>query len=182
MFLDPAGDKTSLLITVISLVIKDPVAVWVCRPELLFLLMYVVLDDRIGRVEYRLRRAVILLQQDHLCLREMLLKLEDVANIRLSEPVNALRVVADHADILLFLGQVVYQRELQRVGVLIFVNQYVFVAVVVFFAGLRRFAKQLNSLDQQIVKIESVCGIEPLVIHLENLGNRRTFLVTILDL
>ena len=78
-------------------------------------------------------------------------------NVRLPKTVDALRVVADDADVLLLLGQKIDQRKLQRVRVLVFVDEDVFEPVVVFLAHLcLRLAKQSNGLDQQIVEIECV--------------------------
>ena len=72
------------------------------------------------------------------------------------KPVNTLCIVADHADILLLFGQVIYQCELQSVRVLIFVNENVLKAFVVLLASLGGFPEQFDGLDQQVVKIESV--------------------------
>ena len=115
--------------------------------------MYVVLYYRIGRIEYRLCRAVILFEEDRLGRREIMLKFKDVPNIRLPKSVNALCIIADNADILLFLGQKADQVELKRIRILILIDQNVSVAFVILFAGFGRMPQEFDRLDEQIVEI-----------------------------
>ena len=51
VFFDLRSDKSSLAVTVICLAIEDTFTARIRRPELLFLLIYVVLDDRVGGIE-----------------------------------------------------------------------------------------------------------------------------------
>ena len=60
----------------------------------------VVSDDGVGRVQDGLGRAVILLQADEAGIGELLLKIQDIFDRRAAEAVNALVIVADHANIL----------------------------------------------------------------------------------
>src|SRR5262245_61808614 len=132
MFVYLSGNKSALGITVRRLVIEDPVTAIIGGPELLFLLVYVVRNYRVSRVEDGLRRPIVLLEQDDFCSWKMLLKFKNVTNIGLPKSVDTLGVVTDHADVLLLLGQKHYQRKLQRIRVLVFVNEDVLVSVVVF--------------------------------------------------
>src|SRR6188508_2987073 len=126
MFFDLSRDKTSFAVTVRRLIIKYPIASVVCGPELLLFLVDIVRNYGVGRIQNCLCRAIVLFKQNDLCLWEMMLKFEDVPDVGLSKTVNALRVVSDHADILLLLSQEFDERELQRIRVLIFVDQDVF--------------------------------------------------------
>ena len=90
------------------------------------------------RVEDRLGRAVVLLEQNDLGVEKMLLEFQDIADIRLPETIDRLRIVADHANILLFFREIIDQRKLQRVGVLVFVDQDVFELLVIFVPDLPR--------------------------------------------
>ena len=112
----------------------------------------------------------------------MRLKLKNVADVGLPESVNTLSVVADHANILLLFGQIADHRELQSIGILIFVNKYIFVALVIFCTSLRRCPEQFDRLDQKVVKVECIGCIEPLVVHLEDLCHRCPLFVAVFDL
>ena len=48
MLFDLRRDETCLAVGIIGLIIKDPFAARIRRPELLLLLIYVVLDDRVA--------------------------------------------------------------------------------------------------------------------------------------
>jgi hypothetical protein len=107
VLLDPGRNKFRFLVAVVSLEIKYSIAPGIGRPQLLFLLADVVLDNGVGHVKDRLCRAVILLEKDDLCVGKMHLEFENVADIRLAETVDRLRIVADNTDILLLFGKVI---------------------------------------------------------------------------
>ena len=65
------------------------------RPKRFILAAFVVGDYLIGGVQNIGRTAVILLQFDHRCVREVLLEIENVPDIRVTEPVNRLILVSD---------------------------------------------------------------------------------------
>ena len=67
-------------------------------------------------------RAVILLELDDLDLREMLFHVEQVGDLRAAPAVDALVVIADHAEVAMLLRQGVDELELRGIGVLIFVH------------------------------------------------------------
>src|SRR5687768_8748363 len=131
MFFDPPRNKTSLAIGVGRLKIKDPFPARIRRPKLFLFLIYVSGDYRVRGVENGLRRTVILFEQNDLRIREGVLEFKNVSNVRLPKSVDALRIVPYYANILLLLGQVLYHRELQRIRILIFIDQNVLVPLVV---------------------------------------------------
>ena len=59
----------------------------------------VVGDHRVGGRQDRLGRAVVLLELDHARVGEVLLEVEDVADVGAAEAVDRLRVVADHREV-----------------------------------------------------------------------------------
>jgi hypothetical protein len=63
------------------------------RPQRLALAPAVVGHDRVGGAEDRLRRAVVLLEPDDVGIDELVLELEDIADVRSAEAVD--RVVRD---------------------------------------------------------------------------------------
>ncbi len=84
-FVDQAHDLTGheprLGVLVVELAELDRVARAEVRPQLLRLAAAVVLDHRVGGVEDVLGRAVVLLQAHHVGVDEVVLELEDVADV-----------------------------------------------------------------------------------------------------
>src|SRR6185369_16366175 len=97
----------------------------------------IVLYDGARGVENRLRRAVVLLEPNDLCVWEMLFEIEDVADVRAAPLVDRLIFVAHDADVLTLFSNQTDQRELERVGVLVFVDEDVAKLVVVLFSDFR---------------------------------------------
>ena len=79
---DLVGDPLRLVGLVVGVVADDGVPVALVGPQLLGLAAEVVGDDRVGGVEDRLRRPVVLLEHDHGGVGERVLELEDVADVR----------------------------------------------------------------------------------------------------
>ena len=87
---DLVGDPLGLVALVVGVVADDRLAVALVGPQLLRLAAEVVGDDRVGGVEDRLRRPVVLLEHDHRGVRERLLELEDVPHVGAAEAVDRL--------------------------------------------------------------------------------------------
>jgi 4-diphosphocytidyl-2C-methyl-D-erythritol kinase len=87
---------------------------------------------------------------------EVLLELEDVLDVGAAPAVDGLVFIADHADVAVRAGEQLHQLVLRAVGVLVLVDQQVFVAAVVAFAHLGRRLEQAHGFEQQIVEVERV--------------------------
>ena len=85
----------ALVVLVFGVVPGDQLAADLLGPQRLGLAHHVVGDHRVGGVEDRLRRPVVLLQHHHRGVRERILKIENVPDIRLPKFVD--RVVDKHA-------------------------------------------------------------------------------------
>ena len=83
----------------------DGLALPELAPELLGLALAIVDDDGVGGFEDPVRGAVVLLQGDRPDLPEVLLELEDVADVGAAEGVDRLVGIADDADVALLAGQ-----------------------------------------------------------------------------
>ena len=92
---DLLGDEPRLVVLVVGDVADDPLAVAGLGPQPLGLAALVVADHRVGGVEDRLGGAVVLLEQDRGGVREVLLEVEDVADVGAAERVDRLVGVAD---------------------------------------------------------------------------------------
>ena len=126
---DLTGEELSLVALVVRLHDHQVRAALAVGPELLFLPRGVVPNDRPGRVEDALRRAIVLLELHDLRVRVIALEVENVADIRAAPAEDRLIVVPDDREVLLVRGEVAQQDVLRAVGVLVFVHQDVLVAV-----------------------------------------------------
>ena len=93
------------------------------RPEPLLLALAVVLDHRVGGVQDRVRRAVVLLERDHARAGEVALELEDVADVGASEAIDRLVRVADHHQVPVWPREQLEQDVLRVVRVLVLVDE-----------------------------------------------------------
>ena len=128
-------------------------------------------NDLIGRIEDVAGRAVVLLELDDEAAGEILLKFENIADIRAAPAVNGLIVVAHDADVLLLAGQQTHQLVLRKVGVLIFVYQYIVELAPVIFQHRRMRREQLHGFHDEVVEIERIVGAQRLFIALVDLGD-----------
>ena len=133
-------------------------------PQPLVLSGRIVPDHRVRRIQNRLRGAVILLQLDHLRLRKYLFKIQDIADIRPSELINRLIVVADHAEISVLLRQEPYQLKLSRIGVLIFIHADITKTLLIAVEHIRIHPEQLHRFHDQIVKIQRIVLFQRILI------------------
>ena len=136
----------------------------VLGPQSLALAPLIVADHRVGRVQDVLGRPVILLQTDGPCVLIALLKAEDIGDIRAPEAVNALVVIAHHADVAVRARQQTRQEELQVVGVLVLINEYVAELILIVRAHLFVALQQGHRMQDDVVKVQGVGLPELLVV------------------
>ena len=113
-------------------------------------------DHRIGRIQYRLRRAIVAVERNHpRRLRELRRKVENVAHRRCAKGIDRLRVVANHRHASpIGLERNQYLR-LEAIGVLILVDEDV-IETRPHFAGQRRVPRGLRPVQEQVVIVENV--------------------------
>ena len=115
-------------------------------------------DQRVGRVEHALGRAVVALERHHPRGRRVLVrKAEDVLDGGGAERIDRLRVVADHRDALAARAQQLEDLRLQRVGVLVFVDQDV-IELRAHLGREPRVARHRVPVQQQVVVVERLVG------------------------
>ena len=147
-------DMAGFILLVLGGVHLHLITLAIIRPQGLALALGVVLDDTVGCVEDVGGGAVVLLQTDGLSAGVEFFKVEDIFNGSAAETVDALVVIAHHADVALRPGEQTDQTELRHAGVLILVHQQVAVLVLVELPHVRVVGQQLHGLINQIVKIE----------------------------
>ena len=172
---------TGLLLRVVRRVPDDFVACAKCRPQFLGFAVLVFRDHRVRRVEYGLRRTVVLFEHDGFGVREVLFEVLDVADVGSTERVDGLVGVAHDGDpgwsdatcaarLRLGLLAGVDARELSDehvlrvVGVLVFVHEDVAELVPVVFADLRAGLEQLDGAHDQIVEVDRVGHGQPVLV------------------
>lgn len=165
---DHAGDEFGFGLSSGGLDHLDLLAPAEVGPESLVVAVFVRADDRVRRIENARGRAVVLLELDHLRARKMLRELEDVADVRAAPRIDALVIVADHAEVAAFADQHLDDRELRGVRVLILVDQQIAVTVLVVRQHIGKIAEQLVHQKQHIVEIERILQLEKLLIVLVN--------------
>ena len=162
ILLDAVGDEERFVLAVGGLVVADQRAALARGEERLALALDVVGDH--GRCAFQ----VVLFQADGAHLGEVLLELEDVADVGAAPTVDGLVLVADYADVMGRPGQQLHQLVLRAVGVLVLVDQQIFVTPVVAFADIGSNLQQAHGLQQQIIEVERVGLEELLAVDLED--------------
>src|SRR5690606_11759173 len=99
-FKDTGSDLLSLLVVTSCSYDSYFLSLVVIGKNIFLELVLVVGDDLVGSCHYHFSAAVVLLEFESLQVRIIFLKIQDVLNVRASESVNTLGIVANHADIL----------------------------------------------------------------------------------
>ena len=122
---DALAEPLRLLVLVAAGDEHGPAAVRALGPQVLVAALGGLGDERVGGGEDRRRAAVVLREGDDLGAGEALLEVEDVAHGGRAEGVDGLRVVADAGDAGAVRPQQADDVGLQRVGVLVLVDEHV---------------------------------------------------------
>ena len=184
---DLLGDEPRLVVLVVGDVADDARAVAGVGPQLLGLAALVVADHGVGGVEDGLRGAVVLLEQDRRRVGEVLLEVEDVADVGAAERVDRLVGVADHHQLgragrgrappraarvpvvrrLLHLvgAELVDQGVLSVVGVLVLVDEHVAEPPAVGLADVGELLEQVDGEHDQVVEVEGVGLAQAALVH-----------------
>ena len=130
--------------------------------QLLLELLQVAGDGGVGQREDLRRGAVVDGQREAARRRVALLELEDVGEVGAAEAVDALGVVAHHAEVLVVRRQQVDDVALQPVGVLVLVDQQVAEALRQRPAHRLALGQQHLPVEQQVVEVHGVQVALPL--------------------
>ena len=123
----------------------------------------------VGRFQDIGSGAVILLQFDHFGAGKILLKLQDIADIRTPPAVNGLVVIAYNAQVLAFLCQQAYQGILGIVGILVFIDVHIGEAALIVAEHRRVIHQKLQGFRDQVIEIERVGLLQRVIIGSENI-------------
>ena len=142
-----------------------------CGPQIFSFPLGIVGDHGVGRVQDILGGAVVLFQPDDRAAPEILFKVHDVLNGGAPEFIDALVVVAHHAEIIALPRQKVDKFILGMVGILVLVHHDVPEPVLVIFQHLWAFLKQSHRIDDEIIEVHGVGILQPA--HCTGAGVRR---------
>ena len=116
----------------------------VACPQCLALSALIMADDGVGGIQNVLGGTVVLLQANRAHTPILLFKTQDVLNIGAPEPIDALVIIAHHADVAIASRQQTGQQVLQMVGVLILVHQHIAELPLIVLPHLRTALQQLD--------------------------------------
>ena len=131
----------------------------------------VLLDERVGGAQDRVRRAVVLLQRDDLRAREVLLELEDVADVCATEAVDRLVLVPDGTHVPVLAPQELEQAVLRVVRVLVLVDEDVAERLAPVLERLGEALEDLHREHEHVVEVDRVGGVEATLVQLVRLGD-----------
>ena len=135
---------------------NDRLALRIVCPKRLLQPRIIPLNYRIRTLQNSLRRAVVHLQRDLHRLRIILLKIQDIRNIRPSKRVDTLRIIPHHTQILMRARELLRYHILRMIRVLILINQNISELLLILLQHLRVIPKQVDRLHQQIIKIHRI--------------------------
>ena len=127
-------------------------------PELLALALSVVGDDGVGRVQDVGGASVVLLKADDPAALVLAFKAQDIFNGGAAEFIDALVIVAHHADIAPAPRQKRGQAVLQAVRVLVLVDEHIAEAALPVLQHVGVFLQELDGVVNEIVKVHGVGG------------------------
>ncbi len=168
---DLGRDEACLRVLVLDLDDLDRVALPELRPEPLRLAVAVVVDDRVRRPEDRVRRAVVLLERHGVRPAEVLLEVEDVADVRAAEGVDRLVRIADGEDVAVLGGEQLQEPVLRVVRVLVLVDEDVAEGGLPALEGLGEALEHVDGEHQHVVEVDGVRGEQPALVELVHLGD-----------
>ena len=154
--LDLRGDPASLVALVARLVGLDLLAIARIGEQAFVLALRVMAHHGVCRRQDVAGRAVVLLELDHLGVREILLEIEDVGDVGTAPAVDGLVVVAHNHEILILGRQQVGDLVLHVVGVLILVHADVAEALLVLLEHLGARAQKLQRTHEQVVEVHRI--------------------------
>ena len=167
---DGAGDEFPLVAVVLVGGDVQQLALLFFGIDLLGNLPFVAAYKAVGSAYDVLRRAVVALQLEEAGSCKLLAEAEDVVDVGTTEGVDALGIVAYHADVVVGLGQCRHDARLAVVGVLILVNKDVAEDVLIFLSQVGAAVEQAVHVDEQVVEIHGVGLLQALVVGVEDVG------------
>ena len=159
-------------VRLLLLILRDDDAhgltLFIAAPQALRAAARVVFDQAVRRVQDRRRAAVVFLQLHDVRVREEVLKLRDVRDLRAAPAVDALVIVTHHADIVGRGHQRLQKPHLERIRVLELIHHHVVMPRLHLLAHVGVFFEQFDAEQQQIVEIHHVARAHLVLVALHH--------------
>ncbi len=169
---DLGGDEAGLRVLVLELDDPHRVALAQLGEEVLRLALGVLLDDRVGGSQDRVRGAVVLLERDDVRSGEVRLELGDVADVCPAEPVHRLILISDRADVSVLGAEELQQAVLRVVRVLVLVDEDVAEGLLPVGQRLGEALEDLHGEHEHVVEVDGVRCVQPALVQLVHLRDR----------
>ena len=124
-------------------------------------LVYILMNERVSGIDDGLGRAVVLLKFEEFGVGINLPEIEDVADVGTAEGIDALRIVAHHADVVLRFSQTLNEQELDVVRILVLIDQNILELLLVFLADFGTEVHEPQHVDEQVVEVHGIGCAEP---------------------
>src|SRR5690606_9029233 len=121
--------------------------------NMLLQLVLIIGNDTICRIDNILRGTVVLLQFENFQIGIVFLEIENVLDVCSPESIDALGVIANHADVLIDGCQFPHDEVLGKVGILVLINHHILEFVLILMEHFGVFAEKHVGFEQQIIKI-----------------------------
>ena len=172
MLFNAAYDPRRLILCIKAAIDRNGEAARLIGPELLRLTPTIVGDHAVRRIKNGLRGAIVLLKGDHLRLRPVTLKVEDVADVCAAPRIDGLIVIPHDAEISVSRCQLANPCILNTVRILVLINVQVLPLRAVSLGDCGRLLQQPQSLNQQIVKVERLESLQLLRVSARKPGDQ----------
>ena len=174
-----AQDDAGLVRVAVGREERDGTAHLLLAEHLLRYLFAIVADETAGSVHDGLRRPVVALQLEQAHTLVSLLEMEDIVDVRPTETIDALRIVAHHADALPLVRQQTDYLVLGEVRVLILVHQHILEPLLPLFGHLGIALEDEPSAEQQVVEVHGVGLLQAFLVTSVDFGRQRAVRVGI---
>ena len=147
----------------------------VVRKNMFGYLLLVLGDEAVGSGDNRLGGAIVLFELEDSEIGVLLLQIENVADVGSAKRVDALRIVTHDTEVVMTLHQLVDNKVLGKVGVLVLVDQDISELVLIKFQHVGIVAEKDIGVEQQVVKVHSAGPGTTGPVGLVDIANERAF-------
>ncbi len=148
-----AGDPSSFVVFVVGVIADDAFAALAIGPQRFRLAAQIAFDDGVRSIEDHLAAAIVLFEQHDRGVGERLFEFQDVADVGPAESVHRLVRVTDHAHVAMLARQQQDEFVLDRVGVLVLVDEHVTEPSAVVVADVGLLGQQFDGHPEEIVEV-----------------------------
>ena len=133
----------------------DLLSLWIACEEGLLHLITIIFDYGICRFDDHLRRAIVLFEIDHFCVRIVFLEVDDILYVSTTPAIDPLPVISDDTEITRLADEDTDDIVLERVRILILVYHEVLESAMEILSHLVDI-EDLSEAEEEIIEVESI--------------------------